>query len=245
MLDQLKKLRDEYGCCGIKAEFEAEGSSYKDLVRLRRVTDQAGLPLFLKIGGPEAVRDIRDAYEIGVDGIIAPMVESQFGAKKFLDACREVYREKEVHKTINIETAQAVYNIDGILKYKPYIDTITFGRSDLSASYLMKEITPDCAFIFSLLKVTADKVPNELTVTIGGSISNSSIIEFRKDRFWHGMVSKLETRKVMLPLAEMLRSGALTECLKFEELYIQDKKDISDRAMESELSRLTRLRERL
>jgi len=43
----------------------------------------------------------------------------------------------------------------------------------------------------------------------------------------------------------MLRSGALTECLKFEELYIQDKKDISDRAMESELLRLTRLRERL
>jgi len=49
----------------------------------------------------------------------------------------------------------------------------------------------------------------------------------------------------MLPVDQMLREGALTECLKFEELYIQDKKDISDRAMESELSRLARLRERL
>jgi len=245
MLDQLKKLRDEYGCCGIKAEFEAEGSSYKDLVRLRRVTDQAGLPLFLKIGGPEAVRDIRDGYEIGVDGLIAPMVESQFGALKFLGACQEVYKGKEIHKTINVETAQAIYNIDGILKYYKKIDTITFGRSDLSGSYLISEITPDCPFIYGLLKIMVGKVPDAVSVAIGGSISNSSLILFRTESFWTTFVSKLETRKVMLPVDQMLREGALTECLKFEELYIQDKKDISDRAMESELSRLTRLRERL
>ena len=37
---QLKRLNNEYGLCGIKAEFEAEGSSFRDLVRLRRITDQ-------------------------------------------------------------------------------------------------------------------------------------------------------------------------------------------------------------
>jgi hypothetical protein len=74
MYYQLCKLRDEYDLQGIKAEFEAEGSSFRDLMRLRRITSKAGVKLYLKIGGVEAVRDIIDSIELGVDGLIAPMV---------------------------------------------------------------------------------------------------------------------------------------------------------------------------
>ena len=57
--DQLKKLKEEFGIAGIKAEFEAEGSSYDDVVRLRHLTGQIGeVPLHVKIGGVEAIRDI-------------------------------------------------------------------------------------------------------------------------------------------------------------------------------------------
>ena len=85
LVDQLVRLREEYDLQGIKAEFETEGSSFRDLVRLRRITDKLNVSLYLKIGGVEALRDIKDSLEIGVDGLIAPMVESQFGLKKFLD----------------------------------------------------------------------------------------------------------------------------------------------------------------
>lgn len=91
LYDQLCKLRDEYNLQGVKAEFEAEGSSFRDLMRLRRLTSKAGVKLFLKIAGVEANRDIKDALEIDVDGIIAPMVESRFGAKKFFDSIQKIY----------------------------------------------------------------------------------------------------------------------------------------------------------
>ena len=74
----LKKLKQKYDLCAVKAEFEAEGASFRDLVRLRRLTAHQDIALHLKIGGVEAIRDIKDAIDLGVDGLIAPMVESAF-----------------------------------------------------------------------------------------------------------------------------------------------------------------------
>ena len=70
LYEQLCFLRDVYDLQGIKAEFEAEGSSFRDLMRLRRLTSKVGVKLYLKIGGVEAIRDIKDAIEIDVDGLI-------------------------------------------------------------------------------------------------------------------------------------------------------------------------------
>ena len=136
LYEQLCLLRDKYQAIGIKSEFEAEGSSFNDLVRLRRLTLNAKLKLFVKIGGVEAIRDIRDAMEIGVDGIIAPMVESRFGAKKFYDSIFRYYKEGEIKTTLTIETGGAIEKIDDILEYSNgKFDGITIGRSDLSKSY--------------------------------------------------------------------------------------------------------------
>ena len=71
LVDQLVRLREEYDLHGIKAEFETEGSSFRDLVRLRRITDKLNVSLYLKIGGVEALRDIKDSLEIGVDGEVS------------------------------------------------------------------------------------------------------------------------------------------------------------------------------
>ena len=128
--DQLKKLKEEYGIAGIKAEFEDEGSSYDDIVRLRHLTGQInGVPLHVKIGGVEAIRDIIDCLEIGVDNIIAPMVESPFGVVKFIGAIESVYGRQKTFKSINIESCEAVRQVDEILKVaRGKIDNVTIGK---------------------------------------------------------------------------------------------------------------------
>ena len=113
---QLVRLREDFGLCAVKAEFEAEGASFRDLVRLRRITIQQGIPLYLKIGGAEAIRDIKDAFELGVDGLIAPMIESPFAVAKFLNAYKSIYGDQKIFKSINVETRQAAENIEDLLK---------------------------------------------------------------------------------------------------------------------------------
>lgn len=249
LYEQLCKLRDDYDLQGIKAEFEAEGSSFRDLMRLRRLTSEARVKLYLKIGGVEAIRDIKDALEIGVDGLIAPMVESAFGAKKFIDSVSKIYKGHEVHTTLNIETKNAVEQLDDILKLsKGNIDNITIGRSDLTASYFSNEIKPDSDFTFELLRSLSVKVHQSgLTFTVGGSVVNRTIEKINSHYQDLGdLIYKLETRKVILPAGVFLKGhNPLKEAIRFEELYILSKKEFSDVQIGSEIERLTDLKRRV
>lgn len=249
LYEQLCRLRDEYGLLGIKAEFEAEGSSFRDVMRLRRLTSKAGVKLYLKIGGVEAIRDIKDALEIDVDGIIAPMVESKFGAKKFYDGLDMVYGESKPNSTLNIETKNAVDSIDDILNFAiGKFHNITIGRSDLSASYFDKGIKPDSEFIFNLLRKISETITSlDLTLTIGGSLCANTIHMLNtKYSDLADAIYKLETRKVILPTKCFLeKENAIKEALKFEELYILSKKDFSDIHINSEIARLTELKRRI
>lgn len=246
---QLCKLKDNYNLQGIKAEFEAEGSTFRDLMRLRRLTLMAGVKLFLKIGGAEAKKDIKDGLEIGVDGLIAPMIESSFAAKKFYESVCSIYGDCAVHTTLNIETKNAIENIDKILHFaRGKFNNITIGRSDLSASYFDTHIKPDSDFVFKLLEKLAPKILSKnLTFTVGGSLSSKSI-ELFNTSYTHlkTQIYKLETRKVILPTHEFLnKTEAIKEALKFEELYILSKKDFSDLQIGGEINRLTELKRRI
>lgn len=248
LFEQLCKLRDEYDLKGIKAEFEAEGSSFRDLMRLRRLTSKANVPLYLKIGGVEAVRDIKDALEIDVDGLIAPMVESKFGAKKFADSVSAIYGEHNIHKTLNLETKNAIDQVDEILEYSNgKFDNITIGRTDLTGSYFDHSIVPDSDFTLDLIENIGKKTKNaNLTFTVGGGVSLNTIKKINsKYPFLANIIYKLETRKVILPTSSFLhKENAIKEALKFEELYILSKKEFSDIQIGSEIARLTELKRR-
>lgn len=83
MIDILKRLKDEYGVFEIKAEYENEGSRQEELCRLKDITSKVGLPIIMKIGGVEAVTDIYNAITLGVNGIIAPMAETNLPLVNF------------------------------------------------------------------------------------------------------------------------------------------------------------------
>ena len=198
----LMRLKEEFSLCAVKAEFEAEGASFHDLVRLRRLTARHNIPLYLKIGGVEGLRDIKDALILGVDGLIAPMVESPFGVIKFTNAVESVFSGREVFKSINIETRNAIECVDEILyEARGKVDNVTIGRTDLSQSYFDPNIDPDSELIFNLIDVISRKVYSEgLSLTIGGSLTTKSINYLKKNMGdLDGRLSNLETRKIIGP----------------------------------------------
>lgn len=249
LYEQLCKLKNAFGLQGIKAEFEAEGASFRDIMRLRRLTSSAGVKLHIKIGGVEALRDIKDAIEIGVDGIIAPMVESVFGAKKFYEGIKKFYKDTPIHTTLNIETKTAIDNLSEILAYaNGRFHNINIGRSDLSASFLDLGITPESEQIYTTLSsVVCQMRGYPLTLGIGGGLSRASIENLNTTyATLKAHINQLETRKVILPTQSFCeKSEAITEALRFEELYILSKKEFSDLHIDSEIARLPELKRRM
>ena len=111
----LTDLIENEGLVGIKTSFEDEGALFNETIRLKEICNQAKTKITLKIGGPEAIRDLKDSMVIGVKGIVAPMVESDFGLIKFVQATKTYIPEdvrSSLQLSINVETATAVSNIE-------------------------------------------------------------------------------------------------------------------------------------
>lgn len=110
MVDVLNDLRENHHVIGIKAEFEAEGTRLEEALRLKEVCMKADLGLTIKIGGCEALRDIYECRVIGVERIVAPMIESPFALMKFLKAAKLALPADErgdIALGVNIETISA------------------------------------------------------------------------------------------------------------------------------------------
>ena len=119
MLTVLKSLRDDFGVIGIKAEFEAEGTRLDELLRLVEIVRKLNLKLGIKIGGCESMKDLMECKQFGTDYIIAPMVETDYALKKFIEAKNKIYDKEERKNTeflINVETVTTKNNLDKIVK---------------------------------------------------------------------------------------------------------------------------------
>jgi hypothetical protein len=233
MLDILKKLRQEYGAVSVKAEFEAEGTRTDELLRLIDLARRADLKIGLKIGGCEAVRDLIESKQFGVEYIIAPMVETPYALKKFIDAKNKVYTAEQKEDTgflVNVETITGFSNLDDMVKVakiKDGLQGIVFGRVDFAGSNGQDRSVIDSGEITKYVLKTAEKAKaSNLELVVGGAIGIDSLPELKKMREIH--LTRFETRKVIFG-ADALSNPGMAEGLKktvyFELQWLKNKRD--------------------
>jgi hypothetical protein len=248
----LKTCKEEYGVIAVKAEFEAEGTRMDELLRLVEIAHSVNLDLTVKIGGCEAIRDLYESKQIGVQYIVAPMVETAYAASKFALAKNLVYDEEEKNQTeflINVETDTAVKNFAGIIKVavgNNSFDGFVFGRVDYVGSKGLERKEVDSAGVLSeVLKLSDEIRKHDKKLVVGGGVSADSIEFLREVASVH--LSRFETRKVVFDGQSAFRkdiSRGLLLAVKFELLWLKNKQSYYGRIHHEDDLRINMLENR-
>jgi hypothetical protein len=219
----LTDLIENEGLIGIKTSFEDEGALFNETVRLKEVCNQAKTKITLKIGGPEAIRDLKDSSIIGVKGLVAPMVESEFGLKKFIQATRTYIPEdirSSLQLNVNIETVTAINNATKMLETPESEDLygVTVGRVDLVSSMGKDRNYVNSDEVYKMAKTVFTKAKEKgLKACLGGAVSVDSL-NFLKKLHSEGLLDKFETRYAIFDPSVSLKnlSRALSKAQMFE-----------------------------
>ncbi|WP_413854001.1 aldolase/citrate lyase family protein [Candidatus Ruminimicrobium bovinum] len=233
MLETLIDLKENHNVIGVKAEFEAEGTRMEEALRLKEVVTKAGLELTIKIGGCEAIKDMYDARTIGVNTIVAPMIESPYAAKKYLQAVKLAFPEeerKEMKFLINIETKYGFNYLDEILNsdFAKDLTGFVFGRTDMTGSLGMNKDDINHDKIFEYANAIAQKtLQYNKELVIGGGVSAMSLPFFKK--LPKGALNRFETRKVLFDAQKALNDNnadkGILKAVGFELLWIKNKQN--------------------
>jgi hypothetical protein len=217
---QLGRLAGEGALVAIKSGTEAEDMSFGD-IRILRAMSRDILPLYVKIGGPEARNDIRELADIGVDGMIAPMIESPYALKKFIMTLHDILGPihfERLCKTVNIETETAVGCLEAILSVPEAreLNQVTAARSDLSGSM---EMSADDPRVTEACRLIVERSHGYgLSTSVGGSI-NTENIRVILERI---APDRVNSRNMVLDSSRLGKraTDTVNRCLRFEtELY--------------------------
>jgi len=252
MLALLSTLKSEFGAVSVKAEFEAEGTRTDEMLRLVDLARRANLNVALKIGGCEAVRDLIESKQFGVEYIIAPMVETPYALKKFILAKNKVYSPDQREDTkflFNIETNTAFQNLGEMLEVATCPDGVqggVFGRVDYAGSLDLNRASIDTDQITRDVCIAADACKAKgLELVVGGAVAISSLPSLSAIRQHH--LTRFETRKVVfadVALDNPDMSKGLQMTVYFELLWLINKREYYGSIQAEDASRIAMLQDR-
>ena len=252
MCDVLKDLRENHHVVGIKAEFEAEGTRMEEALRLKEVITKAGLDLFIKIGGCEAIKDMFDARIIGVKGIVAPMIETDYAMSKYIKAVHFVFPQEEreaMEFLINVETKTGFANLDAMTARAEFkeIAGVVLGRVDMTGSMGLTREDINSEAIFEIAdQITRNMQACGKKMVIGGGVSAHSLPFFA--RLPKGGLTRFETRKIIFDAQAALKDPhadkGILKAVGFELMWLKNKRDFYGMIFKEDAARIEMLEAR-
>lgn len=252
MIDTLIELKNGFSVVEIKAEFEAEATRLDEAIRLKEIVDSAGLGLILKIGGAEAIRDMFDAQLLDVSGLVAPMIESSYALKKYLDAIEKFFQDEqknEINFGFNVETKTAFFNLGEILKTEGIqrLTTITVGRVDLASSFGLSRNEINDQRVYEITESILRQSKKEgFRTTIGGGIAVEAL-PFIIKLANQNIIDRYETRKVVFQVKDSFAKAPKGILLanEFELLWLENKRNYYASIYKEDDLRISMLKNRL
>lgn len=252
MVQTLIDLRENHHVIGIKCEFEAEGTRLEEALRLKEVVTRAGLDLTIKIGGCEALKDMYDARTIGVNAIVAPMIESAYALKKYIQSTKLAFPEEErdeIAFLVNVETITGFKNVDEMLALPEAKDLtgIVLGRVDMTGSMGLSREAINSDEIFEIANTLSIKaIEHNKKMIIGGGVSAHSLPFFEK--LPKDSLYKFETRKIIFDaqkaLADKDADKGILKAVGFELMWLKNKRDFYGMIHNEDSQRLVMLETR-
>ena len=248
-------LKDTGRLLAIKAEFEAEGTRIDELGILSNACFKNNVALTLKTGGPAAIRDIFEAYQLGAKNILIPMIESEYSLEYFINSYKKFSNDfkdlnEETNLAINIESKLGYENLAKILevistKSLP-ISQIVIGRTDLSSSLKVSDV--ESKKILIITKDILNKAYSKnIRCTLGGNLTSKSfefinnLKNFKLDAF--------ETRKITFRLSKSISKYEFDKIIKlsleFELAWLNLKSNMYSIRSNEENSRVDKIKKRL
>ena len=252
MCSTLKDLKENHHVLGVKAEFEAEGTRLEEALRLKEVVTKAGLDLFIKVGGCEAIKDMFDARVIGIKGIVGPMIETPYAMQKYIKAIHFVFPKEEREQMdilINVETKTGADNLDAMIATAEFKELagIVLGRVDMTGSLGLSREDINSKPIFEIAKTFCQKIqPTGKNLVIGGGVSAHSLPFFAQ--LPKRALTKFETRKIIfdaqLSLIDPNADKGILKAVGFELMWLKNKRDFYGMIFKEDEQRLIMLEAR-
>lgn len=227
-MEDLKCILNELkldGAVGIKISFEDEGALLNEMITMRYLSASCGLEMSVKIGGSESKRDIVDCKDLCADSIVAPMIESKFALKKFIESIKQYDYKGKIG--FNLETMTSYSNLEYLSELFNDIHFVTFGRVDFVNSINKSRDYVDSDDMHTYIKnvFALAKKCNKMCY-LGGAIS-SNTAPFINNLLSLKLIDKFETRYVIFNAVDVSNiDKALLLANKFEVewmKYIQTK----------------------
>ena len=225
----------------LKGEFEAEGLSREEVAVEVIFARARGVDYLVKIGGCEAKSDVDYLARLGVNSVVAPMIESGFAMSKYMDM---LPAQGFNHIGVTVETFHAVERIEELLDAGTRLTNVTIGRSDLTASFGGPGVDSDETMAM-VRRVAEAGRRRGLEVTMGGGVNVQTRALLRGHADLRDLLGCVETRKAVMPIDRFVDDGVLEAAIAVELELLELRTGPSAEAVARSNKRIAQLRERV